>query len=107
MTLPRPYIPAAIIVAMVILAMTATIASQPGVAFSLLLAYALGLGVPFLLVGMFAQPAARWLNRLAAAAHWINVGFGVLLIALGILIFTGNLSRLANFELLNMVLLNL
>ncbi len=31
MTLPRPYIPAAIIVAMVILAMTATIASQPGV----------------------------------------------------------------------------
>jgi len=82
-------------------------ASQPGVAFSLLLAYALGLGVPFLLVGMFAQPAARWLNRLAAAAHWINVGFGVLLIALGILIFTGNLSRLANFELLNMVLLNL
>lgn len=82
-------------------------ASQPGAAFSLLLAYALGLGVPFLIVGWFAAPAARWLSRLAAAARWINVGFGVLLIGIGILIFTGNLSRIANFELLNQVLLNL
>lgn len=82
-------------------------ASQPGVAFSLLMSYALGLGVPFLVVGLFAEPASRALNRLAKAAHWINIGFGVLLIVLGILIFTNNLARLANFELLNRVLLNL
>jgi len=80
-------------------------ASQSGSAFYLLLFYAIGLGIPFLVVGLFANTAQQWLARYSRAAAIINVLFGALLIVLGILIFTQQLSRTANFELLNQFLL--
>ena len=48
-----------------ILALAAT---QPGSAFSLLMAYALGLGLPFLIVGLFAGRITPLLTRFAKAA---------------------------------------
>jgi cytochrome c-type biogenesis protein len=81
-------------------------ASQPGAAFYLLLAYAIGFGIPFLIIGLFAGQAQKLINRFARAAKYVNIAFGILLIFLGVLIFTGQLSRIANFELLNMLLLN-
>lgn len=81
-------------------------ASAPGSAFTLLLAYALGLGLPFLIVGLFAGEAQQLLNRIAGAAVYVNFAFGLLLVGLGILIFTGRLSEIANFELLNRFLLS-
>ena len=80
-------------------------ASHPGSAFALLLAYALGLGLPFMIVAAFAAPASKIIQRHLAALRWVNIIFGVLLIGLGILIFTQNLSRIANFELVNRLLL--
>jgi cytochrome c-type biogenesis protein len=80
-------------------------ATAPGSAFWLLLVYALGLGVPFLLVGLFAAQASRFINRFAGVLKYVNVAFGVILVVLGILIFTQTLSLLANFELLNRFLL--
>ncbi|MBI1961397.1 MAG: sulfite exporter TauE/SafE family protein [Parcubacteria group bacterium] len=80
-------------------------ASQPGSAFSLLISYAVGLGVPFLIVGVFAGRAQEWVSKFVRAAHIINIIFGIVLIILGILIFTMQLSRIANFELLNQFLL--
>lgn len=80
-------------------------ATQPGIAFTLLLSYAAGFGVPFLLVGLFTTPAANLINRYATWTVMINRVFGFLLIILGILIFTQTLNRLANFELLNRILL--
>jgi cytochrome c-type biogenesis protein len=80
-------------------------AAHPGSAFALLLAYALGLGLPFLVVALFAAPAAAFIRRHGAALRWANIVFGVLLVGLGILIFTQQLSRIANFELLNRILL--
>ncbi len=80
-------------------------AAQPGTAFYLLLAYALGLGLPFLLVGLFAAPASALINRYAHAIHYVNIAFGLLLVAFGILIFVDRLSRIANFEFLNRLLL--
>lgn len=80
-------------------------AVNPASAFGLLLAYALGLGIPFLLIGLFAAEAGEWIARNAEKLRFVNIAFGVILIALGILIFTGNLSRIANFELLNRFLL--
>jgi cytochrome c-type biogenesis protein len=80
-------------------------ASAPGTAFYLLLAYALGLGIPFLIVGLFAAQASNLINRYAKPLSYVNKGFGVILIALGILMFTGQLSRIANFEFLNRILL--
>lgn len=81
-------------------------ASSPGSAFSLLLAYALGLGIPFLVVGLFAGEASRFVSKYEKFSKVVNIIFGALLIVIGILIFTNNLSRIANFELLNKFLLN-
>lgn len=81
-------------------------AAAPGSAFLLLFTYAIGLGIPFLLVGLFAAEASIFLNRLAGAATYINVAFGVLMVGLGILIFTGELALIANFSFLNSFLLS-
>lgn len=79
--------------------------TQPGIAFVLLLAYSAGFSIPFLIVGLFSGKAAEWINKYGSAAKIINQIFGVLLVVLGILIFTQNLARIANFELLNRFLL--
>lgn len=86
-------------------AILALAASNPGTAFYLLFAYSLGLGLPFLVVGLFAAQASNFISRHLQAFSYVNIAFGIILIALGVLIFTDNLSRLANFELLNRILL--
>lgn len=80
-------------------------ASAPGSAFVLLLAYALGLGIPFLIIGLFAAKAASFIEKYQKQFRYVNMAFGIILIALGILIFTQNLSKIANFEFLNRFLL--
>lgn len=80
--------------------------SAPGTAFYLLLAYSLGLGLPFLIVGLFASQAANLINKYAGIVKYINIVFGVLLVILGVLVFTQNLSAIANWSLLNSFLLS-
>jgi cytochrome c-type biogenesis protein len=84
-------------------------AIEPGLAFYLLVSYSLGLGVPFLLVGLFTSQASNFINnvtiRYAKLFKYINIVFGVILIILGILAFTQNLNLIANFEPLNRWLL--
>jgi cytochrome c-type biogenesis protein len=79
--------------------------TRPASAFPLLLAYAVGLGAPFLLVGLFPARAFSFLKRHQKAAARIHVAFGFVLIGMGVLVFTNKLSLLANFRLLNEVLL--
>ena len=79
--------------------------TRPAAAFPLLLAYAGGLGAPFLLVGLFPGRALGFLGRHRKAAKRVHVAFGGVLIGLGVLVFTNNLSLLANFRLLNEVFL--
>lgn len=74
--------------------------TQPGTAFILLLSYSLGLGVPFLLIGLFTAQGALLIKKFAKYTHIINIIFGILLIFLGILVFTQRLVQIANFELL-------
>jgi cytochrome c-type biogenesis protein len=78
---------------------------QPASAFPLLLAYAVGLGAPFLLVGLLPSHAFAFLKRHRKAAARLHVAFGAILIGMGVLVFTNKLSLLANFQLLNEVLL--
>ena len=80
-------------------------ATAPGSAFILLLAYALGLGIPFLIVGAFTGQAADFINRHAVGLKYLNIVFGIILLALGVLIFTQKLSLIANFEFFNKILL--
>lgn len=79
--------------------------TRPASAFPLLLAYAAGLGAPFLLVGLFPSRVYSFLKRHRKAAARVHVAFGVVLIGMGVLVFTGQLNLLANFPLLNEVLL--
>ena len=81
-------------------------ASNPGQSFLLLLSYTMGLGVPFLIVGLFTDRADKLIQRYAGALVWINRIFGVFLIIIGMLIFTGQLSLLANLSILNTILLS-
>lgn len=63
----------------------------------LLLAYSLGLGVPFLVVALLfdrSTPWLRWLNRHSLV---INRVAGSLLVVVGLLIFTGRLGTLATW----------
>lgn len=87
-------------------AVLALAVTQPGSAFALLLSYAIGLGIPFLVVGIFAGQADRFITRHALKLVWVNRVFGGMLIVLGVLVFTEQLSRIASFELLNKFLLN-
>jgi len=80
-------------------------ATAPGSAFILLLTYAFGLGIPFLIVGAFTGQAAKFISQYAVLLKYLNIVFGVILLALGILIFTQKLSLIANFDFLNNILL--
>ena len=80
-------------------------ASQPASALPLLLAYSFGLGAPFLLVSLFPSWAFAFIKKHRRRSRHLHITFGVVLIGMGILVFTNKLSLLANFQLLNEVLL--
>lgn len=71
-------------------------ASAPGQAFILFLVYALGLGIPFLIVGAFTAQATVFISKYGNALNYINKIFGVILIILGVLVFTQSLTLLGN-----------
>jgi cytochrome c-type biogenesis protein len=82
-------------------------ASAPGAAFYLFLAYAIGLGIPFLIVGLFVAQSSVFISRWANALKYVNPVFGAILVLLGILVFTQNLSLVANFGFVNDIILKL
>ncbi len=65
----------------------------------LLLAYALGLGVPFIFMAYFLNRAAgrNALARVRRLTPQLNLASGALLIGMGLLVFTGNLIVLSNW----------
>jgi cytochrome c-type biogenesis protein len=84
-----------------ILALAAT---QPGIAFALLISYSLGFGIPFLLVGLFTAQASKLISKFGKWLKVLDIIFGIVLLVLGVLIFTQTLSQYASFELLNNLL---
>jgi len=60
----------------------------------LLLAYCLGLGLPFIAVGLTLGTASRYLRWLSHHTFVISIVAAVLLISLGILMLTGYLEYL-------------
>lgn len=74
--------------------------TSPATAFILLLAYSLGLGIPFLIIGLFTSQAANFINKYARLSIYINNAFGILLIIMGMLVYTQRLAELSNFDLL-------
>ena len=80
-------------------------ASAPSSAFFLLLAYALGLGIPFLVVGFFTAQASAFIAHHTKLLDTLNIIFGVILLALGVLVFTQSLNLVANWGFLNAIIL--
>ena len=76
-------------------------ATTPSLSFSLLLAYSLGLGIPFILMGVFFSRATRLIRSMTKHFKYYNVILGGFIILLGILVFTNQLAYIANFPLLN------
>ncbi|HET7488376.1 MAG TPA: cytochrome c biogenesis protein CcdA [Acidimicrobiales bacterium] len=64
---------------------------------SLLLAYSIGLGVPFVAAGVAFGRLAGALGWVRRRAHAINVASGLLLAAFGVLLLTNRVTRMSNF----------
>ena len=79
-------------------------ATTPSVAFNLLLVYSLGLGIPFILIGVFYSRASRLIRSMGKHLKYYNVILGGFIIVLGVLVFTNQLAYIANFPLLNELL---
>ena len=80
-------------------------ATTPSVAFNLLLAYSLGLGIPFVLMGVFFSRATKVIKAMSKHLKYYNLVLGGFIIILGVLVFTNQLAYIANFPLLNELLL--
>jgi cytochrome c-type biogenesis protein len=63
----------------------------------LLFIYSLGIGVPFLVAAAFASNFMRWSARFRSKLGVIEKVMGVLLIATGVLIFTGQMAAISNW----------
>ena len=74
--------------------------TNPASAFKFLLSYSLGLGIPFLIVGLFTSRASKLIEKVVPKLKYFNYAFGVILILLGILVFTSQLSRIASVPFL-------
>jgi len=61
-----------------------------------LLAYALGLGVPFVLIGLLVDRTGTLMRRIRRYTGLLSFIGGVVLILMGMLILTGRLDQLAN-----------
>jgi cytochrome c-type biogenesis protein len=75
-------------------------ATSPGFAFTLLVSYAIGFGVPFLLVGLFESQATGFISRHSRTFSSASRLFGLVLVLFGILMFTQSLARFASVEFL-------
>ncbi|MSS86545.1 MAG: cytochrome C biogenesis protein [Thaumarchaeota archaeon] len=76
-------------------------ATTPSTSFTLLLSYSIGLGIPFILIGIFFSKSTKIISSMTKHLKYYNIVLGGFIILLGILIFTNQLAYIANFPLLN------
>jgi cytochrome c-type biogenesis protein len=68
-----------------------------GLGVVLLTAYSLGLAIPFLLAALGIGRVTELMRRYSKAIRYLAIANGVLLIIIGLLLFSGTLERLAQF----------
>lgn len=64
---------------------------------SLLAVYSLGIGIPFILAGLFAGTFIGWAARFRRHMRAVELTMGVLLVVTGILFMTGQMSAVAQW----------
>jgi cytochrome c-type biogenesis protein len=88
-----------------ILGTTLTLAAtSPGAAYNSLLAYSLGLGIPFLITGAFFSQSTKVIRKMVKHLRYFNPIMGSILIVLGILVLTNQLSIIGNFPFVNQII---
>ncbi|MDE1861553.1 MAG: cytochrome C biogenesis protein [Thaumarchaeota archaeon] len=80
-------------------------ATSPGHAFILLLGYSIGLGIPFIMMGVFFSRFTRLIRSMSRHLKYYSIVMGILIMTLGVLVYTNQLATIASFPLLNNVLL--
>ncbi|HYD03984.1 MAG TPA: cytochrome c biogenesis protein CcdA [Alphaproteobacteria bacterium] len=75
--------------------------ANPTSAFIFLMFYAIGLGIPFILVGIFTQEFMGLVKRSGKFLKYFNIVVGILLLILGILVFTNSINYVSYFLLPN------
>jgi len=68
---------------------------QSGTALILAAAYAFGLGLPFLIMGLLIDRATNILRRLRKYIRTFEIATGVFLVILGVMLFTGTMTQFA------------
>ena len=81
-------------------------ATTPGDAFNLLLAYSAGIGIPFIIMGIFITQANSFVKKISRHLKYYTVILGSLIIILGILVFFNQLAIIASFPLLNNLIID-
>lgn len=71
--------------------------TSPGTGFLLLLAYSLGLGIPFLIVGAFVSRLSSFMKKIKGFLMYFNIISGLFLIAIGVLVVTDYIGVLSVF----------
>ncbi len=64
---------------------------------SLLTAYSAGLAIPFLLAALGIGWVSATLRKYGKVMRYVEIGMGVVLVAIGIMLFSGTFERLAQF----------
>ena len=80
-----------LLASILVLASSATTAVEGA---TLLSFYSVGLAIPFLILGLFTSKFSGFIKRINKRLGVINIISGILLIVLGIVVFTNNFSRL-------------
>jgi len=80
-------------------------ATAPGQSFTLLLSYSFGLGIPFILMGIFFSRFTRIIRGLSKHLKYYSIIMGLFIIILGVLVYTNQLAAIASFPFLNNLLL--
>ncbi|MBI3413198.1 MAG: cytochrome C biogenesis protein [Candidatus Aenigmarchaeota archaeon] len=73
--------------------------TEPVNSFYLLLAYSAGIGMPFLLTGLFTSQAMDIIAKSGRFMKYFTLISGIFLVIIGILVFTGQLAAVANLVL--------
>ena len=63
----------------------------------LLVVYSIGLGIPFLLLALAFEKVSRGMNKIKAYLKYIEWASGLLLIVMGLLLVTGNLTAIVTW----------
>lgn len=82
-----------------ILASTAAMSRNVADGVKLLFTYSMGMAIPFILTALFINTVEKYTQKLSAHSRTINMISGIIMIILGILMFTGKLGVIVNYFL--------